>query len=109
MNARSQSAQPVKLVPMTDAQVEDLRGDANRDYNIERDDYFKAFKDAEAAHGIKCQTCNGHGLIGGFQGGEAPGYVSEDCPDCNAFAPTLPATAVAEGAQLDSASLEQAS
>jgi hypothetical protein len=38
--------------PMTDDQIEDLRGEANRGFNIERDDYFKAFRDAERAHGI---------------------------------------------------------
>lgn len=30
----------------------------------------------------KCQTCDGHGMIGGFVGGAAPGYDSEPCPDC---------------------------
>jgi hypothetical protein len=39
-------------VPLTDAQIEDMRGEANRGFNIERDDYFKAVRDAEAAHGI---------------------------------------------------------
>ena len=38
--------------PMTDVQIEDLRADANRGYCIEREEYFKAFRDAEAAHGI---------------------------------------------------------
>lgn len=38
--------------PLTDERIEDLRGDANRGYNIEREDYFKAFRDAESAHGI---------------------------------------------------------
>jgi len=41
-----------KREPLSDEQIEDMRADANRGYNIERDDYFKAFKDAEAAHGI---------------------------------------------------------
>jgi len=99
-------AQPIAREPLTDEQIEDLRGDANRGYNIEREDYFKAFRDAERAHGIKCLTCNGHGLVGGLQGGKGAGYVCEDCPDCNAPAPTLPATAVAEGARLYGESLE---
>lgn len=29
-----------------------------------------------------CATCNGHGLIGGFVGGGAPGYESYPCHDC---------------------------
>ena len=40
-------------VPLSDEAVEDLRGDANRGFNIEREDYFKAFRDAEKAHNIK--------------------------------------------------------
>jgi hypothetical protein len=39
-------------VPLTDEQIEDLLGEANRGFCIEREDYFKAFRDAEAAHGI---------------------------------------------------------
>lgn len=38
--------------PLTDAQIDDLHGDSNRGFSIERDDYFKAFRDAERAHGI---------------------------------------------------------
>lgn len=38
--------------PLTDDQIEDLRGEANRGMDIERDDYFKAFRDAEFIHGI---------------------------------------------------------
>jgi hypothetical protein len=44
-------AQPAP-VPLTDEQIEDLRSEANRGFCIEREDYFKAFRDAEAAHGI---------------------------------------------------------
>jgi hypothetical protein len=29
-----------------------------------------------------CEACSGRGEVGGFQGGGAPGYVSEDCPAC---------------------------
>jgi len=42
-----------KREPLTDEQVDDLHGEANRGFCIEREDYFKAFRDAEAAHGIK--------------------------------------------------------
>jgi len=35
--------------------AEELRGDANRGFNIDKDAYFKAFRDAESAHGIKEQ------------------------------------------------------
>ena len=38
--------------PLTDEQIDGLHGEANRGYCIERDDYFKAFRDAERAHGI---------------------------------------------------------
>ena len=32
---------------------------------------------------MRCRLCNGQGLIGGFEhGSAAPGYTSEDCPDC---------------------------
>lgn len=65
--------------------------------------------DVESHYGIKCLTCSGHGLIGGFQGGEAPGYVSEPCPDCNAPALPVAQELAAFGALLDGDSLEQAS
>jgi hypothetical protein len=42
-----------KREPLTDEQVDDLHGEANRGFCIEREDYFKAFRDAETAHGIK--------------------------------------------------------
>jgi len=38
--------------PMTDDQIDDLHGEANRGFDIERAHYFKAFRDAEKAHGI---------------------------------------------------------
>ena len=41
-----------KREPLTDEQVDDLHGEANRGFCIEREDYFKAFRDAETAHGI---------------------------------------------------------
>lgn len=44
--------QPVAREPLTDEQVDELRGEANRGFDIEREHYFKAFRDAEAAHGI---------------------------------------------------------
>ncbi|MES2973338.1 MAG: hypothetical protein V4757_07000 [Pseudomonadota bacterium] len=38
------------LRPMTDAQVDELLGEANRGFCIERDDYLKAVRDTEAFH-----------------------------------------------------------
>ena len=45
---------------------------------------FEAGRMAERAAPapIQCETCNGRGEIGGFQGGAVPGYVTEACPDC---------------------------
>lgn len=48
--ARASRPQPSQ--PLTDAQVGDLCGEANRGYCIESEHYFKAFRDAEEAHGI---------------------------------------------------------
>lgn len=48
----SEDAKDAARVPMTDEQIEDLRGEANRGFDIEREHYFKAFRDAERAHGI---------------------------------------------------------
>ncbi len=45
-----------KREPLTDEQVDDLHGEANRGFCIEREDYFKAFRDAEVAHCIKENT-----------------------------------------------------
>ena len=39
--------------PLSDEQIDDLHGEANRGFDIGRDEYFKAFRDAERAHGIK--------------------------------------------------------
>lgn len=52
MLAAAPKIAPVERQPLSNDEVEDLRGDANRGFNIEREDYFKAFRDAEAAHGI---------------------------------------------------------
>lgn len=41
-----------KRQPQSDEQIDDLLGEANRGYDIEREHYFKAFRDAEAAHNI---------------------------------------------------------
>lgn len=38
---------------LTDAEVANLCGEANRGLYIDPEHYFKAFRDAEAAHGIK--------------------------------------------------------
>jgi hypothetical protein len=45
-------AQPERK-PLTVEQKLDMLAEANRGFNIEKDDYFKAVEDAEAAHGIK--------------------------------------------------------
>ncbi len=38
--------------PLTEGQIDDMLGEANRGFCIERDDYIKAVRDAEQAHGI---------------------------------------------------------
>jgi hypothetical protein len=38
--------------PLTEGQIDDMLGEANRGFCIERDDYIKAVRDAEHAHGI---------------------------------------------------------
>ena len=48
----AKQAQPERA-PLSDAEIEDLRGEANRGYCIDKGAYFKAFRDAEQAHGIK--------------------------------------------------------
>lgn len=68
--------------PITGAAIE-----AN--VRIETLEAFKAGAQWQASRTAPvCQTCNGRGMIGGFQGGAAPGYVSDPCPDCNAPAPS---------------------
>lgn len=47
-----------------------------------RDDECPACQVLMRAAASLCETCNGRGEIGGFQGGAAPGYVTELCPDC---------------------------
>lgn len=39
-------------VPLTDEQIDEMHGEANRGYYIEREHYWKAVRDTEAAHGI---------------------------------------------------------
>jgi len=46
------AAERERRKPLTGAQIEDMLADANRGYCIERDDYIKAVRDAERAHGI---------------------------------------------------------
>ncbi|CAN7446853.1 hypothetical protein LJR066_002789 [Acidovorax sp. LjRoot66] len=50
--AAAAQPQPQPAQPLTDEQVAYLCGEANRGYCIDREDYFKAFRDAEEAHGI---------------------------------------------------------
>lgn len=35
-----------------------------------------------------CENCNGHGEIGHFEHGAAPGWVNEACPACNGYGTT---------------------
>lgn len=41
-----------KLEPLTNEQIEEFHGEANRGFDIGHDEYFKAFRDGERAHGI---------------------------------------------------------
>lgn len=50
---RLPDAAPVQRAPLTDEQIDYLRGEANRGFDIEREHYFKAFRAIERAHGIK--------------------------------------------------------
>jgi hypothetical protein len=54
--ARARLPSPVAVERLSDAEIEELWGEANRGYCIERNDYFKAFRDAEKAHGIGTET-----------------------------------------------------
>ena len=47
-----QAVRSAPAAPQSDEQIDDLLGEANRGYDIEREHYFKAFRDAEAAHNI---------------------------------------------------------
>ncbi len=38
--------------PLTEGQIDEMLGEANRGFCIERDDYIKVVRDAERAHGI---------------------------------------------------------
>jgi len=41
-----------KPLPLSDEQIDDLHGEANRGFDIGHEEYTKAFRDAERAHGI---------------------------------------------------------
>ncbi|WP_312834324.1 hypothetical protein [Comamonas sp.] len=43
---------PPEREPLTDEQIDELCGEANRGIYVELDQYHKAFRDAERAHGI---------------------------------------------------------
>lgn len=49
---RSKLREVLERKPLTNEQIDDLHGEANRGFDIESDAYFKAFRDAERAHGI---------------------------------------------------------
>lgn len=42
--------------PLTNARIDELHGESSRGFDIEREHYFKAFRDAEAAHNITHPT-----------------------------------------------------
>jgi len=67
-----------KREPLTDEQVDDLHGEANRGFCIEREDYFKAFRDAETAHGITSDTKQEHVDKTAKQRHEWVGLTDED-------------------------------
>lgn len=46
------TTQPQPAKPLANEQIEYMRGEANRGYNIDLDEYTKAVRDTEAAHGI---------------------------------------------------------
>ncbi len=48
----AQPAPAASPVPLTDEQIDEMHGEANRGYYIEREHYWKAVRDTEAAHGI---------------------------------------------------------
>ena len=73
-----------------------------------------ATAEADAVGDSPCETCQGSGEIDETLGGYSFSNRHAECPDCDGdgvFYPriTLPATAIADGAQLDGESLEQAS
>jgi len=49
-----QAAHPPR-VPLTPEQIEEMRFEANRGFCIERDEYARAVRDTERAHGIRGQ------------------------------------------------------
>jgi hypothetical protein len=51
-NTHIEAQQVAVAVPLSDEQIEDMRGDANRGFTFEKGDYIKAIRDAEAHHGI---------------------------------------------------------
>lgn len=55
---------PPEREPLTDEQIDDLCGEANRGFDIERDHYLKAFRDAERAHGIGATVKNLQASLG---------------------------------------------
>jgi hypothetical protein len=51
-SASGTSATQPARAPLTEEQIDDMLADANRGFCIERDDYIKAVRDTERAHGI---------------------------------------------------------
>lgn len=76
--AREHRGAEVGKVQLTDDRIEDLRAEANRRFNIERDDYFKAFRDAERVHGIGA----GNAPVTAHSGaGDARKSLNAECAD----------------------------
>lgn len=48
----AQPAPAASPVPLTDEQIDEMHGEANRGYCIEHEHYVKAVRDTEAVHGI---------------------------------------------------------
>lgn len=49
---RAKLREVLERKPLTNEQIDDLHGEANRGFDIESNAYFKAFRDAERVHGI---------------------------------------------------------
>ncbi len=55
------------------------------DESLVADAYCKAERSIASVKGLKCETCNGRGEVGGHVGQtpESFDYVTEPCPDCS--------------------------
>lgn len=53
------AVEPDERQPLTNEQIDEMLGEANRGFCIEKDDYFKAVRDTERAHGIAARASKG--------------------------------------------------